>query len=324
MPSLEVVPLREAHLADAAALVRRRYRALRNTVPALPPRYAELETWLPRLRELADAGPGVAALHAGRLVGFIGAWRMDSFRGKRTVFSPEWGNAALLADSRRIYEALYAQLSAAWIAAGYFTQLVSVLANDRAGWEGWSWLGFGMLATDAVRYLHPVRRGETEVQIRRATLQELPHVMALNEALAQHLAAAPTFLVDTEVRDRAYYAEWLQDPGQALWLAYQGGEAVAYLGLGPASDNASTIIRDAKTTSVTGAFTREAVRGTGVATALLDRGLAWARAAGYARCAVDFEPMNPSATRFWLRHFTPVCHALIRHVDERAQGSPHV
>jgi len=30
---------------------------------------------------------------------------------------------------------------------------------------------------------------------------------------------------------------------------------------------------------------------------------------------VDFEPMNPPAARFWLKHFCPVCYTLARHVD---------
>jgi GNAT superfamily N-acetyltransferase len=87
---------------------------------------------------------------------------------------------------------------------------------------------------------------------------------------------------------------------KAAWLAYRDGEAVAYLGLGPASDDASTIICDEGTTSVSGVFTREDVRGEGIGTALLDRGLRWARERGFERCAVDFEP---------------VCYTVMRCVD---------
>jgi GNAT superfamily N-acetyltransferase len=177
-----------------------------------------------------------------------------------------------------------------------------------------------MIAADAVRDLQPAQGPDTDVEIRRAGPQDVEQVMALNEALARYLAASPTFLADTEQRDRAYYQAWLQDPKKTVWLAYDGGKAVAYLGLGPASENASTIIRDEKTTSIFGAFAEEQARGQGVATALLNRSLAWARGAGYGRCAVDFEPMNPLASRFWLRHFEPVCYTLVRPVDEQAAG----
>ena len=96
------------------------------------------------------------------------------------------------------------------------------------------------------------------------------------------------------------------------------GTPVAYLLLGPASKNASTIIRDEGTSSITGAYTQPEARGAGIATALLKHGLAWAIERGYTRCAVDFEPMNPQARRFWVRHFTPVSYALERHIDSRA------
>ena len=306
------------HLENAAALASSRYNGLREQVSSLPPRYGEVSTLLPLLRDIAGAGPGVAAIRRGRLVGFLTGWLIPSFRGKRSVFSPEWANAADLENSRRIYEEMYAHLSASWAADGYFTHLIGMLVNDRDGIDGWHWLGFGMIAADAVRDLQPSQGCDADVDIRCVCLQDLEQVMMLGEALQRHLAASPTFLADTEERDRGYYEEWLQDPDKAIWLAYHGTEAVAYIRLGPASEDASTIIYDEKTTSILGAFTRKKARGRGIATALLNRSLEWARAAGYERCAVDFEPMNPLATRFWLRHFELVCYTLIRHVDERA------
>ena len=313
---IEIVPLGEEHLENAAALASSRYERLCERVPSLPPRYAEVSTLLPLLRDAVGAGPGVAAIHGGRLVGFLSAWLLPSFRGKRSVFSPEWANAAELGNSRRIYEEMYAHLAALWVADGYSTHLISMLANDHDGIDGWHWLGFGMIAADAARDLRPVQGCDPDVDTRRACLADLEQVMALEEALWQHHAASPTFLVATRQRDRSYYEEWLQNPAKALWLAHHDTEAVAYIKLGPANDDASTIIRDEKTTSITGAFTKERVRGRGIAMALLDRSLEWARAAGYERCAVDFEPMNSLATRFWLRHFEPVCYTLIRHVDD--------
>jgi GNAT superfamily N-acetyltransferase len=313
--SLEIRPLAETFLEDAAALASSRYTALRERVPFLPARYAEAGVLLPLLQNIAGAGPGVAALRDGQLAGFLSAWPLASFRGKRSVFSPEWANAAAQAESRRIYEVMYTQLSAAWVAGGYGTHLISLLANDAQALAGWHWLGFGMIAADAVRRLEAALGAAAGVDVRRAGPQDVGLVIALHEALRRHLAGPPTFLVGREEPARGAIEGWLHDPERAIWLAFQAGEAIAYLMIGPASDDASTIIRDASTASITAAFTREAVRGGGIATALLNRALVWAAAAGYARCAVDFEPMNPLATRFWLRHFEPVCYTLARTVD---------
>lgn len=314
-----VVELQHKHLEQAAGLACRRYQNLREQVPSLPPRYANQEALLPMLVKLVDAGPAVAAFQQGRLVGFMTAWLIPSFRGLRSVISPELGNAAELGDSARIYEQMYAHIAAAWVADGYTTHLVGMLANDRKGIEAWRWLGFGMFATDAIRDLAPVAEDISEdIEILRADTEHLEAILQLEHGLAHHLAASPVFLVDAEPSSRDEGQRYLKDRNYAYWLALRDNRPVAYLRIGPASEDASTIIYDEETASVTGAFTEPAARGGGVAAALLDRALAWARKAGYIRCAVDFEPMNPQARRFWLRHFTEVCSFYVRHIDRRA------
>jgi GNAT superfamily N-acetyltransferase len=314
--TLGVVPLGEEHLEDAAALASSRYKGFRDQVPPLPPRYAEVSTLLPLLHNIVGAGPEVAAMRQGRLVGFLTGWLIPSFRGSRAAFSPEWANAADMENKRRIYEEMYTHLSASWAEDGYLTHLIGTLANDCDGMDVWHWLGFGMVAADAVRTLQPTQGPAGDVNIRRGGRGDIEGAMALSEALQRHMASAPTFLVHTEQRDRHYYEEGLADPANALWLAYDGTEAVAFMKQGPANMDACTFIRDEKTTSIVGAFTKESMRGRGIASALLNRALEWARGAGYERCAVDFEPMNPLATRFWLRHFQPVYYTLVRHVDK--------
>jgi GNAT superfamily N-acetyltransferase len=316
--ALRIVALEARHLEDAADLVGARYRVLQAQVPALPDRYADRQAFLPLLRDLAGRSPGVAALQRGRLVGFLLGAKVADLWGRRAAFSPEWANASAPAPGRRVYEELYAALAPRWTANGCFVHAVGLFADDGPARDAWHWLGFGLAAVDAVRALSPVvGPAPADLAIRRAGPADLERAVALSDALRRHLAAAPTFLARVERRDRAAHERWLADRANALWLADAGDEAVAGLEIGPASDNACTIIRDAGTASITGAFTRADARGRGVATALLERALAWAREHGYARCAVDFEPMNVLAARFWLRHFRPVCYSVARHVDER-------
>jgi len=61
-------------------------------------------------------------------------------------------------------------------------------------------------------------------------------------------------------------------------------------------------------------YTRD-VRGQGIGAALLNRVVQWANEQGYVRCAVDFEPTNVLAARFWMRHFRPVSYALVRYIQ---------
>lgn len=286
-------------------------------MPLLPSRYEEPAEILPRLRDLARRAPGAVALRDGRLVGFLMAYLLDSFRGHRGVFSPEWAHAEDPAASGQIYEALYASLSQRWVARGYTLHGLSLLAADVSGRERWHWLGFGLAAADAVRDLKPIGAAAAGLTVRRAGPADLPELARLDDGLHRHLVAAPIFL---PLGDHAGYDELateLPDPAYAFWTAWDGEQAVAFIKFGPASDNACTIIRDPGTASITGAFTRPDVRGRGVAAALLERGLAWARAEGYTRCAVDFEPMNTPAARFWRTHFQIVCLSQLRYIDVR-------
>jgi GNAT superfamily N-acetyltransferase len=319
--TIEILPLEEKHLADAAALVCARYRALREQLPVMPSRYEDPDAILPRLLDLAGRAPGVVAIRRGKLCGFLVAYQFPDFRGKPGTYAPEWANGAEMADSRRIYEALYTGLSAQWVGAGYCTHLLSMMASDAEGIEGWRWLGFGLLAADGVRNLQPVAEPTTGVELRRAGLGDLQQVTTLMGELRQYMAEPPTFLHQEDAIGAEEDKEWLADPAHAIWLAYQGMDAVACMVQGPASPRASTLIDDRGTTSIVGAYTRETARNTGIATALLNQVLTWGRGEGYERCAVDWEPMNVLATRFWTRHFQPLSYALIRHVDERLAGT---
>ena len=312
---LEIVPLRNDHLEDAAALATARYRALRERAPSLPPRYEDIGAILPLLRDLAGQAPGVVAMRDGRLVGFLLGTVIPGFRGKRGVYSPEWANAADAEDGREIYREMYARLSAHWVADGCFTHLATLLTHDHEAIDAWHWLGFGLAAVDAIRDLTPVQGTIANFEIHRAGLEDIEEAIMLDQALHRHLAAAPIFLVDEHGSE--FYEQWLANSANALWLAYRGGEIVACMGLEPSSSNACYIIRDEKTISITSAFTTEGERSKGIGAALLNHSLNWARSLGYQRCAVDFEPQNVPAVRFWLRHFQPVCYSLIRHVDAR-------
>ncbi len=317
----KIIPFHEEHLEDAARLVSDRYQRLREQLPDLPQRYSDISSLVPLLQGILKPGiPGVAAIQGNRLVGFLTGWQMPDFRGKRSIYSPEWANAAVLEDSARIYEALYSRISGDWLAERYSAHYLSLFPNDLQALQQWNSLGFGMFAVDALRALDPIPVGDMGVHIRRAGPQDIEQVMALQDELWEYIKSPPIFLLN-ERYDRKYYEEWLQDPAKVVWLACSQDEPLAFIRLGPADEDVCTIIVDEKTTSIYAAFTCEEARRDGIATALLAHALDFARASGYQRCAVPFEPMNPLGSRFWLRHFQPVCYSFLRNIDDRlAQG----
>ncbi len=314
---LHIIPLREEHLEDSARLVSDRYQQLCRQVPDLPQRYSDIGNLLQLLLSiLKTTGNGVAAIRNGRLVGFIIGWQMPAFRGQRSVFSPEWANAADTEKSEHIYEEMYTHISASWLADKYLAHYISMFPNDIQGLRVWNWLGFGMFAIDALRSVDPIPVANVDVNIRRAEARDIEQVIALHEDLWTYIKGPPIFLLN-EKRDRSYYQEWLQDPDKVVWLACTKDEPVAFMRLGPADEDVCTIIVDEKTTSIYAAFTKEKARRGGIASALLAHALDSARFSGYQRCAVPFEPMNPLGSRFWLKYFNPVCFSVVRYIDKR-------
>jgi hypothetical protein len=171
---LTITPFREEHLEDAARLVSDRYQRLREHVPELPQRYSDVSNIVPLLQGILKPDvPAVAAILGNQLVGFLTGWQMPDFRGKRSIYSPEWANAAVLDDSARIYEALYSRISGDWLAGKYSAHYLSLFPNDLQALQQWHWLGFGMFAVDGLRGLDPLQAGDAGLHIRRAEVQDV-------------------------------------------------------------------------------------------------------------------------------------------------------
>ena len=314
---LKIHPIQKNHLEDTAALVVNRYQNLFLQQPLLPERYKNESNIMPHLENLYNTGcPGVVAIQDGRLVGFLMGWMMEEFRGKKSTYSPEWANAATLDNSKFIYQEMYQALSEKWVAGGYIVHYMTIFANDPNAITACQWLGYGMLNIDAIRGMEPVLRKAVEVDIRLASSQDLRHVITLNQGLRAYMMGSPIFLIPAPLEEEVFQT-WIDDPQKDIWLAFSGDEPVAFFRVGPANPDVSLVIGDEKTTSIYGAFTKEAERGKEIASALLAQTIETGKSKGYQRCAVDFESMNTLGVRFWLRHFNPVCYSLVRYIDDR-------
>jgi GNAT superfamily N-acetyltransferase len=163
-----------------------------------------------------------------------------------------------------------------------------MLAHDQEGIQGWHWQGFGLIAADAVRDLRSIQETTAGIDIRQGSSQDLDQAIRLTDALQRHLAAAPTFLAYTHRAHAAWWEEWFASPANALWLALEGTQAVAFMKQEPPVEHdVSVFFRDDRSTSITGAFTAERLRGRGIATALLNQVLGRARCQHCERCAVS-------------------------------------
>jgi GNAT superfamily N-acetyltransferase len=315
--TLQIAPLAQAHLEDAAALVSQRYRALCAEAPALPAQFAKQDVILAKLAELTTTAPGVVALRNGKLVGFLAAMLLPSFRGRRGVYCPEWANGAHLEDANAIYQELYRAIAGDWVRNGYLLHGLTLFANDRQGLAAWHWQGFGMIVADAIRDLAPVAGADVAVEFRQVSAADMANLRPLHLGLRRHLASAPIFLPLQEKWDQAREQAWLEEAGATNWLARVDGQPAAWMRAQIGDDGAGELVRDAATVAITGAYTVPAIRSSGVATALLQTVIDYAEDNGATRLSVDYETQNIDGARFWLRHFQPVSFSLLRQVDER-------
>jgi GNAT superfamily N-acetyltransferase len=288
-------------------------------VPVLPESWTVEVVGARLVRALAERGNGTAVLRDGRLAGFQAATLIDG-HGGRWAYTPDVGHAAPGSQDRgsfdvdRTVERCYAALADRWVQEACVEHVVTVLADDPATIAAFGRLGFAPHVVDLVRDLSPVVDVDIPpgIDVRRAYPADARALLDLHAGLVRHLRGSPVFLRIPNAPPLELQRRRLEDAATATFVATHDGRPIAFLRIGPSADDVATIVRDPGTASITGAYTVPAHRGGGVATALLDAAVEWARESGYARCAVDHEAANGEASRFWARHATPVAVSLAR------------
>lgn len=317
---MDIIPFQPNHTAEAAALFVQNFKQLRQRLPILPAAFEQPEQVAGPIQELMKACPGFAAVEDGRLVGYYGAWMIDTFRGtdRKTAYSPEWGHAALEGRQRAIYNALYRAASAFWFEQGCQAHALTLLANDEAGLKTWFWSGFGLIVLDAIRPLIPTGAPvPLGYRLAKALPGDAAQLAEIETEHWTHYAQPPTLMMYNAASDAASYAEFLQEEKNSAWVAWKDEKMVAYLRFEGSDLGGAWVVNGSGTIAITGAYTRPSERGRGLVPALLDAALRdYAARPGFERCAVDFESINPEAAAFWPKYFDLVCLSLMR-VPER-------
>jgi GNAT superfamily N-acetyltransferase len=310
---MAIIPFGPQHIDVAAQLVTHEVIELRRAVRALPAGWEDPETVAHALRRLLERGAGLAVEDDGELVAFQAAMTLDG-HGGRWAFTPDIAHAAVGRHGQRLRERLYAELAPTWLRAACPEHAITIPAHDVETQATMARLGFGQYVIDLVGGLEPLDAGALPegVTIRRADPADAAAVAELDAALLRHLRASPIFLRPGPAPSPEVARRDLADRASATILGERDGRAVAYVRIGPCAEDVAMLVRDPSTASVTAAFTREELRGTGIASHLLDAAIAWAREAGYARWAVDHESANREAGRFWARHATPAAISMSR------------
>lgn len=180
MRSIKLTTVHEENLDEVSSLVVNSFREEQKHVPILRSCFEHDMTFLPRLRKLVKEVPSVAAYQDGHLVGFLTGFVIPSWRGKKSVYCPEWAHAAAKKNRKVVYQLMYAELSKNWVTNRCNTHLITHFAHDGEIIETFSWFGFGMAAIDALRDLSPLKDMNSDVEIKKATIDDLESVTSLS------------------------------------------------------------------------------------------------------------------------------------------------
>jgi ribosomal protein S18 acetylase RimI-like enzyme len=282
--------------------------------------HAELQAAAPRdnrslLGNLFQDCPGVIAVEADRLVGYLGWFVVDRFRAtdRRGAYVPEWGHATAHHRQPEIYRALYRAAAEQWSAAGCGVHAITLLAHDQAAQQAWFWNGFGLAVVDAVRPMQPLEIScQTDLAIRKATVNDAAHLAALDAEHRQHYTRSPIFMAPRASTTADQFVEFVSRPKNSVWLALDREDPIGFLRCEGYELDGVAIVESDQTIGITGAYVRPAYRGRQAAAAVLDAALRDYAARGFTCCAVDFESFNPEAATFWMKYFQPVGLSVLR------------
>jgi len=323
---------RVRHLEDAAWLLSERHRRDRARDARLPVIFEAPDPCRP-LVEQALAAPGAYGVFAsadGKPAGF-GIMSVQLFAPTHFLsgFFPQRGasfshSAHATADGREydVYREMYAALGEHFVAAGYFDHSVNLSAGDHATQEAFTSLGFGRTMACAVRAVEPVGRPPAQsVELHQAVAEDESVIFDLNYELMLHHARSPIFqpmVRETDESSHEMQRGLLTDPDtNAHWVAYENGRPVGMNTFMQPSFLSPMTLPD-RTVYLFQGVVVPGARAGGVGSAILSRGVEWAREKGYDQIALHFATANVPGAKFWQSSgFLPVEYGMRRHIDER-------
>lgn len=151
--------------------------------------------------------------------------------------------------------------------------------------------------------------------IKKAEEDDIPRIADIHRRHNLYYRSSPIFMPNEDGDPIKDLTEWFQKENRLLWIADQNNEPLGYMRLQP--DGESFISEHPSIMNITGVYVEADYRGSGIGTQLLDTVQNWLQKNNYILCGVDFESINPPASNFRKRYFTPYIYSLTRGIDER-------
>nr|MCR5815545.1 GNAT family N-acetyltransferase [Ruminococcus sp.] len=168
---------------------------------------------------------------------------------------------------------------------------------------------------DAIRFMETIDCAECSgYEFLELSEKEYAHIYPLHLALNEHYCSSP-FFVNRKADSQEEFLDLSEREKVRYFAAKTGGELCAYMEV---SEEGETFVASGDLyRHITGAYCLPEHRGKGVYQNLLNFVINTLKAEGYTRLGVDFESINPSGSRFWLKYFHAYTNSVVRRIDER-------
>ena len=310
---MQIVNFTAEHLSQAAALLRQNHAEARRALPLLPEPEPER---FPDLSIFARKNMGVAAFADGELLGYLCSYHAAKnpigIQGIKGAWSPLLAHAAVPEGRQDIYRHLYEAAARHWVEADAVWHAVTLYAHDKAAQEAFFRYGFGLRHMEAVRAVTAESLQIQDCQFAELPREDFAQVVPFVKLLDAHLRESPCFLPRARRTKRDILGR-MQEDNSRMFVVRKEQRLIGCMEIRAGGESFHCAHED--TQNICNAYLLPEYRGRGIYEALLRFVQNTLHSEGTARLCVDFESANPTASGFWLKHFTPYTASVARRID---------
>ena len=309
---INITSFNKDHIDKATEIALANYKEEKSVVAELP----SIDE-LPDFGCFADNGLGVAMFDDNNMLGFLccyNPWDHAFDSTARGTFSPIHAHGAVWKNRGMIYKKLYQSAAKKWVECGITYHAIGLYAHDSQALNAFFTYGFGLRCIDAIRPMVNLEcisfDGISFDEITKADVKKIRKLRRMHSA---HMGESPCFMKASPDNVQAWLSR-AETRDSRLFIASSNEKIIAYIEIMNNGENFAT--EDGNMKNICGAFCLPEYRGKGIAQGLLNFVTSKLNAEGYKTLGVDFEGFNPTASGFWLKHFTAYTNGVVRRIDE--------
>lgn len=311
--------LNNIYLEEAVQLVLESYKEELDNI-SLPYIHNAHNIIYESLCEFIDNGLGVVAIENNILIGFLTGIPIDKLFGNvKGIYCPLHFHGTIKTKRREVYQRLYEKAAEIWVSKDIFTHVITHYTHNKEVVNTFYEIGFGLRCMDAIRVTNTMQADNSKFSFRQLKPDEAYLVLPFELKLLQHLNASPVFMPISKKPSADNLTKWLSQESNYIWAAFDGSNVVAYIKI--TRDGENFITEADNIMNICGAYTIEPLRGSGISTQLLNYVIDFLKQNEIPYCGVDFESLNISGSKFWLKHFEAYTSSVVRRIDERINMS---